>query len=81
MIGTRIIGLFLYKWNQDIGPCSLQMEPGYSVLFYTNGDQDIEPCSMHRNQNTGLCSILMEKGYRALFHTNGTTIQELVLYK
>lgn len=35
-VKTIIVSLF-----KDTGPCSVQMEQGYSILFYINGDQDI----------------------------------------
>jgi hypothetical protein len=33
----RIKDLAVYKCNEDTGPCSIQMDPGYRSLLYANG--------------------------------------------
>jgi hypothetical protein len=33
---TMTKGLVLHNGAQDIGPCSIQMEEEYRILFYTN---------------------------------------------
>jgi hypothetical protein len=58
--GTKIKGLFLYKWNpvcralfyvngaQDKVHCSIPIEPRYNALFYVSGTQDTEKIQYKR---------------------------------